>query len=97
MGYTRGTYPEHGKSAVGAARASGFGLQLAEMPSSAGSGSGESDSESGSGGSASMQVYYAPTINADNAEGVDKALKEDKERFQKWWEDRLIYESVVRY
>ena len=84
---------------VGAARASGFGLQLAEMPSSAGSGSGESDSESGSGsgGSASMQVYYAPTINAENAEGVDKALKEDKERFQKWWEDRMIYESVVRY
>lgn len=82
---------------VGAARASGFGLQLAEMPSSAGSGSGESDNESGSGGSASMQVYYAPTINAENAEGVDKALKEDKERFQKWWEDRLIYESVVRY
>lgn len=83
---------------VGAARASGFGLQLAEMPNSAGGGSGDSGNESdGGSSSANMQVYYAPTINADNAEGVDKALKEDKERFQKWWEDRLIYESVVRY
>ena len=44
-----------------------------------------------------MQVVYAPTIYAENADGVDRVLKADKQRLDKLLEDRDIYESVVSY
>ena len=81
---------------LGAAHASGFGLELAEMPSTSGSSGSTGDSDEGGSGT-TMQVYYAPTINAENAEGVDKVLREDKDRLEKMLEDRALYESVVKY
>lgn len=76
----------------------GAALQWSGMPdtSSAG-GRGEAGSESGGG----IQVQYSPVIHTDNAAGVDKVLKEDKKRFEKWMEDwwakRQLYESMVVY
>ena len=76
----------------------GASLQWSGMPdtSSAGGGS-EAGSESGGG----IQVQYSPVIHTDNAAGVDRVLKEDKKRFEKWMEDwwakRRLYESVVAY
>lgn len=62
--------------------------------------SSDSVSEGGGSGSA-IQVQYSPVIHADNAEGVDKALKEDKKRFEKWvnewWQNKQLYESMVKY
>lgn len=33
-------------------------------------------------------IVYSPVINAQDARGVDGALKEDKKRFEKWWNER---------
>lgn len=61
------------------------------------SGGGASDEGSGS----SIQVQYSPVIHADNAQGVERALQEDKKRFEKWiedwWERHELYESMVKY
>lgn len=56
---------------------------------------------SGSGGGSTIQVQYSPVIHADNSEGVEKALKADKARFEKWinewWQNKQLYESMVKY
>ena len=77
---------------MSAANASGF--RLAELPTEAyayGGGGGGGDSTE------SVQVVYAPTIYAQDADGVDHVLKADKQRLDKLLEDRDIYESVVSY
>lgn len=65
--------------------------------STGGSSGGGSGGESSSG----IQVQYSPVIHADNAAGVERALKEDKKRFEKWinewWERKKLYESLVMY
>lgn len=33
-------------------------------------------------------IIYSPVINAQDARGVDGALKEDKKRLEKWWNER---------
>ncbi len=33
-------------------------------------------------------IVYSPVINAKDARGVDGALKEDKKRLEKWWNER---------
>lgn len=42
------------------------------------------------GGSSSgpATIVYSPVINAKDARGVDGALKEDKKRLEKWWNER---------
>lgn len=42
------------------------------------------------GGSSSgpATIVYSPVINAQDARGVDVALKEDKKRLEKWWNER---------
>ena len=42
------------------------------------------------GGSSSgpATIVYSPVINAQDARGVDGALKEDKKRLEKWWNER---------
>ena len=78
----------------------GTALQWSTLSESSSSGSGSSDS-GGTGGGGSIQVQYSPVIHADNASGVEKALKEDKKRFEKWinewWANRQLYESMVMY
>lgn len=59
-------------------------------------------SDSGGGGdSGGIVVQYSPVIHADNAEGVDRALRNDKERLRRMLEDLLeereLYGSVVKY
>ena len=44
-----------------------------------------------------VQVYYSPVIYAENADGVDEKLREDKRRFEDWMNERERYESVVKY
>ena len=64
-----------------------------------------SSSESGGGGSdggtSGIQVEYSPVIHADNAEGVERVLKQDKERLramlQEMLEERELMESVSAY
>lgn len=56
-----------------AAKASGFGsLGLTASGSSSGP----------------ATIVYSPVINAQDARGVDGALKEDKKRLEKWWNER---------
>lgn len=56
-----------------AAKASGFGsLGLTAGGSSSGP----------------ATIVYSPVINAQDARGVDGALKEDKKRLEKWWNER---------
>ncbi len=60
--------------------------------------SGDRDSDSRG---TSFDVHYSPTINAQNAEGVERALIEDKERLKKvlreLQEEKELYKSVVSY
>lgn len=56
-----------------AAKASGFGsLGLTAGGSSSGP----------------ATIIYSPVINAQDARGVDGALREDKKRLEKWWNER---------
>lgn len=56
-----------------AAKASGFGsLGLTAGGSSSGP----------------ATIVYSPVINAQDARGVDGALREDKKRLEKWWNER---------
>lgn len=61
------------------------------------------DPGEGSGGdsSASIQVQYSPVINADDAEGVERVLQEDKDRLKEMLEElmaeRELIESVSKY
>ena len=60
----------------------------------------EDDGSSGSSGN-KYDVNYAPVIHADNAEGVEKVLSEDKKRLKKMLkeleEERELIGSVVSY
>lgn len=60
--------------------------------------SGDRDSDSRG---TTFDVHYSPTINAQNAEGVERALIEDKERLKKvlreLQEEKELYKSVVSY
>ena len=80
---------------MGAARASGFGIMLAEMPVTASSSSKASAGDDG--GERMVQINYSPIIHADNADGVDQALEKDKRRFEQMLEERELYKSVVSY
>ena len=55
----------------------------------------------GGGEGEGLTIQYSPVIHADNAEGVDRVLRADKERLRKMLEDLLeereLYESVVKY
>ena len=70
----------------------GTALSWSSMP--------ETSTESSS-SSSGIQVQYSPVIHADNANGVDRVLKEDKKRLQKWMEDwrerKKLYNSMVAY
>lgn len=51
--------------------------------------------------SVNLQVQYSPVINADNAEGMEDALRADKERFGEWLEKYLsekeLIDSISKY
>jgi hypothetical protein len=61
--------------------------------------------ENGGAGSGSsgdtFEIEYSPVIHADNADGVGRALQQDKERLRKMLEKLLeekeMYESMVSY
>lgn len=42
-------------------------------------------------------LIYSPTINAADANGVDEVLKADKDRLEKWFEDKKLHDSVEVY
>lgn len=42
-------------------------------------------------------LIYSPTINAQNATGVSAALKEDKKRLEKWWEEKKMRDAMEVY
>lgn len=42
-------------------------------------------------------IVYSPTINAQNAEGVEQALMEDRRRFEKWYEDKQMRDAAEVY
>ena len=56
---------------------------------------------SGSGDNTTFDVHYNPVIHAENADGVDQALRADKKRMkqllQELMEERELYRSVVSY
>lgn len=42
-------------------------------------------------------VIYSPVIHANNASGVAEALKEDKERLEKWWKEQKMRDAMEVY
>ena len=62
--------------------------------------SGESGS-SGAGDSGDITVHYSPVIHSENADGVERKLKEDKKRFRKFFEEfmeeRELYRNMAAY
>ena len=44
-----------------------------------------------------MTVIYSPVINAQDASGVAEALREDKRRLEKWFEERALRENAEVY
>ena len=46
---------------------------------------------------AALTVVYSPTINAQNADGVEQKLLEDKERLIKWMEERKMLDRAEVY
>ena len=42
-------------------------------------------------------IVYSPTINAGDATGVEKALREDKNRFEKWFKDQQMRDEAEVY
>lgn len=50
-----------------------------------------------SGSGRSAPVVYSPTIYAQDATGVEQKLKEDKERFERWWQERKLRDSMEVY
>ncbi len=107
--------PNTAKLIAAAARNSGFDLtELVEYGGgrayadggTSGDGSLWSDlNENGGAGSGSsgdtFEIEYSPVIHADNADGVGRALQQDKERLRKMLEKLLeekeMYESMVSY
>lgn len=52
---------------------------------------------SGVGKSEPTTLIYSPTIQAANASGVEQVLKEDKDRLNKWFEERKMRDEVEVY
>lgn len=42
-------------------------------------------------------LIYSPTINATNADGVEKALLDDKERLDKWYREKQMRDEVEEF
>jgi len=42
-------------------------------------------------------IVYSPTINANDATGVDRVLQEDKRRFEKWFADQQMKDAAEVY
>ena len=42
-------------------------------------------------------IVYSPTINAQDASGVEQVLKDDKARFEKWFEDKKMRDAAEVY
>ena len=42
-------------------------------------------------------IVYSPTINANDATGVEQVLKDDKERFEKWYKDQKMRDEAEVY
>ena len=47
--------------------------------------------------SQSTTIVYSPTINAQNADGVEQALRDDKARFERWFEDKKMRDAAEVY
>lgn len=43
------------------------------------------------------QLIYSPTIIANDATGVEEKLKEDKERLDRWYEEKMLHDEVEVY
>lgn len=67
----------------------------APLPANA---SASADGDTSGGG---IQITYSPVIHAPDTEGVRRALKEDKQEFERkleeWWARKQLYESMVKY
>lgn len=48
-------------------------------------------------GGGARTIIYSPTINAQDARGVESALREDKRRLEKWFEEKKIRDSAEVY
>jgi TP901 family phage tail tape measure protein len=48
-------------------------------------------------GGGSYQIVYAPVIHAADARGVEQKLRDDKERFNKWFREREMLEEIEVY
>ena len=42
-------------------------------------------------------IVYSPTINAQDATGVEQVLRNDKERLDKWFEEKKMHDEVEVY
>lgn len=42
-------------------------------------------------------IVYSPTINAGSSEGIEKALRDDKERLDRWWRERNMMNANAAY
>ena len=42
-------------------------------------------------------IIYSPTINAQDATGVEKVLSDDKERLEKWFAEKKMRDEVEVY
>ena len=49
------------------------------------------------GGGTPAQIIYSPTIIANDANGVDQKLIEDKERLDRWWSEKQMHDDVEVY
>lgn len=74
----------------------GASLSWGSMP-----GSGGDSGSSGGGDGGDITIQYSPVIHAANADGVEQKLKEDKERFRRWFNEIMaekeMYRSMVAY
>lgn len=78
--------------------ASGFTWpDLLSMVGAGGSSSGSSSGSSGSESGSSATLVYSPTINATDVTGVAKELKDDKERFERWYEEKQRRDRLEVY
>ena len=49
------------------------------------------------GGGTPAQIIYSPTIYANDANGVEQKLIEDKERLDRWWSEKQMHDDVEVY
>lgn len=49
------------------------------------------------GGHMPAQIIYSPTIIANDANGVDQKLIEDKERLDRWWSEKQMHDDMEVY